>query len=184
MTTRSHVRRLGAAVAAAAALVTITPGAAYAGTTSFNDDAETANPEDIVRVSVTHAPRILTVRVKQQSMEQGGTDLPIHAVIAISTGPRYPGPEWRIEQPFYTEGGPNLRRTEGWGGPKGPYSDCIADLGWSATKDVIRFSVPRRCIGRPSEVRVNVKYRFFVPVGVRKVDHAPGRRDMGPATGI
>lgn len=184
MTTRSCVRRLGAAVAAAAALTVITPGAAYAGTTSFNDPVETMNPEDIVRVSVTHAPRILTVRVKQQSMERGGTDLPIHAVIAISTGPQYDGPEWLIEQEFYTEGHPNLRRTEGWNGPKGPYRDCIAGLDYSAAKDVIRFSVPRRCIGRPSEVRVNVKYRFFEPVGASAVDHAPGRRVMGPATGI
>ena len=184
MSTRSHVHRLAVAVAAATALVTISTGAVYAGTTSFNDPAETANPEDIVRVSVTHAPRILTVRVKQQSMQQGGTDLPIHAVIAISTGPRYDGPEWLIEQPFYTEGGPNLRRTQGWGGPKGPYRDCIAGLRWSATKDVIRFSVPRRCIGRPSKVRVNVKYRFFEPVGTRTVDHAPGRRVLGPATSI
>jgi hypothetical protein len=184
MTTRSSIRRLGAAVAAAAALTVITPGAAYAGTTSFDDPVETTNPEDIVRVSVTHAPRILTVRIKQQSMDQGGTDLPIHAVIAISTGPQYKGPEWLIEQAFYTEGGPNLRRTEGWSGPRGPFKDCIADLRWNATKDVIRFSVPRRCIGRPSEVRVNVTYRFFEPVGARTVDHAPGRRVMGPATAI
>jgi len=173
-----RARRLSAAVAA---MVVTLPGVAAADSSSFGDPTETSNPEDITRVSVEHAKKVVIV-VKQRKMRGSGADLPAEATIAISTGSKYKGPEFLLEQTFYTEGGPNLRRTKGWDGPKGPLMDnCIADLEFKPGRDQIRYLVPRRCIDKPNAVRVNVKYRFFEPKGKRKVDYAPARRELGPA---
>ena len=175
----SITRRVGAVSVALATALTAAPGVAIADTSSFGDATETTNQEDITRVTVKHAKKV-TIVVKQRKMRAGATDLPANAVIAISTGPKYKGPEYLIQQTFYTEGGPNLRRTKGWNGPRGPFLKCTADIEFKPARDQIRFSVPRRCLGKPDAVRVNVKYRFFEPKGERKVDYAPARRTLGP----
>ncbi len=178
----THARRLAVGLVAVATAAMFAPAVAVAGSSGFGDPTETANPEDITHVNVRNA-RHVAVTVKQQQMRRNGSDLPIRALISISTGPQYDGPEWLIQQSFYTEGGPNLRRTEGWDGPRGPFKKCSADLKWRPSRDTIRFSVPRRCIDKPNEVQVNVTYRFFMPVGKRKIDYAPARRVLGPIVG-
>ena len=162
---RQHTAR-AAAVAAACltASVALVP-TAHADTRTFTDKGA-----HLTTVVVAHTATKVRVRADVGPFEIGD-----HTTFWLDTDAGDRGPEYKAEV-WPNSDGVHLLRVGSFAS-RGTAVDCD---GFRATSDVfgpeeVTITVPRRCIGRPAEVRVAVR-AFYEENGPDVVDWGPGTK--------
>lgn len=171
-------RGLSAACLAVLAISTISaPAASDMGVVHDRKGDTGGAPSDITRVTIEHGShdgRRLVVAAAVGSLEIG--DVP---QLWIDTRGHDRGPEFRmVMHPNSDVMG--LAAVERWH-QHGQYVRCRGLRGRADAfgRDVVRFSIPVRCLGAPQRVRASVQMRS-IHKGRRTVDWAPGLRRFSP----
>lgn len=153
-----HTRHFAAATVLALLITTFalvtTWQPAGAATLRFTDPVDSRYAPDLRRITVVHKRRLTVIA------HHSGTPMSQYTLIRywIDSRPRNPGPEFFV-MVIPNSDGLTLRRSETWKQERGNVVRCPglrAHADYLAN-DALRLSVPRRCLGNPSRVRVAIR---------------------------
>ena len=180
-----HVRRLLVVLATAVVAVSVVSPPASAAERTFTDrSGDLRGGLDIQSVRVVNTGKWIKIRTHHRNLR---ATAPTGSVsVFIDTARHRNGPEFRFSGPVGFDGDYGIVKVRRWKAV-GDALNCGGQrFGVNYQRDVVHFSVTRRCLDRAydhrvGKIRVAVKAAQNTASGDPRIDWAPKRRHLYPA---
>jgi hypothetical protein len=182
-----HVRRLLVVLAAAVVAVSVISPPASAAEQTFTDrSGDVRGGFDIQSVRVVNTGKWIKIRTHHENLRQGPSAPGGSVSVFIDTARHRNGPEFRFSGPVGFDGDYSIVKVRRWKADGDALNCRGLRFGVNYQRDVVHFSVTRRCLDRAydhrvGKIRVAVKAAQNTASGDPRIDWAPKRRHLYPA---